>query len=221
MKVTLALLTLNEIEGVKAIVPRIPKSALFEIFCVDGGSNDGTTEWLTENGIRVVRQKNRSRADAVRVALDESKGDAIIYFSPDGNEVPEDIPKLIAKAEEGYDLVIASRFARGGGSEDAGFVHTIGNKALTFFANLFFGMRLTDTINGFRLIRNSVLREIGYDAKRHEGDMEMTLRAAKKGCKIAEIPTIEPKRIGGKAKIKTLTDGWLYFKTIFKERFRG
>jgi len=221
MKVTLALLTLNEIDGVKAIVPRIPKTAVFEIFCVDGGSTDGTVEWLAGKGIRVVRQKNRSRADAVRLALVEAKGDAIIYFSPDGNEVPEDIPKLVEEAEKGYDLVIASRFAKGGRSEDAGFVHSIGNKALTFFANLFFGIHVTDAINGFRLIRKSVLSEIGYDAKRHEGDMEMTLRVAKKGYKIAEIPTIEPRRIGGKAKIKTFTDGWLYFKTIIKERFRN
>lgn len=222
MKVSLAILTLNEIEGVKEIVPRIQAKGLYEIFCIDGGSKDGTVEWLRKKGMRVVSQKNRGRADAVRQAFDVAKGDYVIIFSPDGNEVPEDIPKLIKKASEGYDMVIGSRFTKQSKAPDAGRMHAFGNKSITFFTNLLHGASVTDAINGFRIVRKSCYKKIGgLKATRHEGDVELTIKFAKAGFKIGEISTDEPPRIGGKAKIRTFTDGKLYMKTIFKEKLKG
>ena len=217
MKVSLAILTYNEIEGVKVIVPRIPKKAVYEVFCVDYNSKDGTVEWMEKNGIRVVRQQTKGRAEAVRIAFDKAKGDAVIIFSPDGNEVPEDIPKLIRKMEEGYDLVIASRFTKTSKAADAGRMHAFGNNMITFFTNLFHGTHVTDAINGFRIVNKKAYNKIGgIKATRHEGDVEMTIKFARAGFKIGEIPTDEPERIGGKAKIRTFTDGKLYLKTILK-----
>ena len=218
MKVSLAILTYNEIEGVKVIVPRIQKKGLYEIFCVDYNSKDGTVEWMKKHGISLVHQKTKGRAEAVRIAFEKAKGDAVIIFSPDGNEVPEDIPKLIEKIEEGYDLVIASRFTKTSKAADAGRMHAFGNKMITFSTNLFHGTHVTDAINGFRIVNKKAYQKIGgIKATRHEGDVEMTIKFAKAGLRISEIPTNEPARIGGKAKIRTFTDGKLYMKTILKE----
>lgn len=217
MKVSLAILTYNEIGGVKVIVPRIPKKGLYEVFCVDYNSKDGTVEWMKKHGIRVVQQQTKGRAEAVRIAFKEAKGDAVIIFSPDGNEVPEDIPKLIKKMGEGYDLVIASRFTKTSKAADAGRMHGFGNNMITFFTNLFHGTHVTDAINGFRIVNKKAYQKIGgIKATRHEGDVEMTIKFARAGFKIGEIPTDEPPRIGGKAKIRTFTDGKLYMKTILK-----
>jgi hypothetical protein len=76
---------------------------------------------------------------------------------------------------------------------------------------------VTDAINGFRIVNKKAYNKIGgIKATRHEGDVEMTIKFARAGFKIGEIPTDEPPRIGGKAKIRTFTDGKLYIKTILK-----
>jgi len=220
MKTTIVLLTLNEIEGVKQVVPQINRKWASEIICIDGGSNDGTIEWLRSRKIPVHVQKIRGRAEAFRLGLKTAKGDAIVYFSPDGNEDPYDIPRITKKINEGYDLVIASRFSKKSRSDDATAVRRFGNNFFTLLVNIFWNAGVTDAINGFRGITKKCLTDLGIDAKRFEVEIEMTIRAAKKGYKIAEIPTYEKARIGGEAKLRTFKDGWIYARTLMRELVR-
>ena len=221
MKVSIVLLTFDEIQGVKAIVPEISRKYADEIICIDGGSKDGTVEWLKSKQIPVYIQKIPGRAEAFRVGLDKAKGETIIYFSPDGNEDPKDIPKIIAKMEKGnYDLVIASRFLAQSKSDDATVIRRFGNRFFTMLVNLFWSAGVTDSINGFRAVKKKCLKDMGIDAKRFEVEIEMTIRAAKKGYKIGEIPTHEKSRIGGQAKLRTFKDGSIYAKTILRELFK-
>lgn len=217
IKVTMVLLTWNEIAGVKKLVPKISRRWINEIICVDGGSTDGTVEWMKENRIPLYFQEKPGRAEAFRVGLTKAKGDTLLYFSPDGNEEPADIPRLIQKLNEGYDLVIASRFSKLSKSDDATFLRRLGNVFFTKLVNLFWNAKVTDAINGFRAVRKKCLEDLGIDAKRFEVEIEMTIRAAKKGYKIAEIPTYEKIRVSGKSKLNTFRDGWIYFKTILRE----
>ena len=219
MKTSLILLTLNEIEGIREIFPKISRKGIDEIICIDGGSKDGTVEWLKSKKVPIYTQTVPGRAEAFRLGMKKAKNEILIYFSPDGNEDPKDIPKLISKIREGYDLTIASRFSSQSKSDDAGFVRRFGNNFFTGLVNIFWSAGVTDVINGFRAVRKSCLEELGIDAERFEVEIEMTIRAAKKGYKIVEIPTYEGKRIGGQAKLQTFKDGSIYAKTIMRELF--
>jgi len=95
MSVAIIILTLDEIEGVKAIMPQIKKEWVDEIVFVDGGSKDGTIEEAKRLGFRVISQHNKGEGNACRIGVNEIKSDYVIFFSPDGNDLPEDIPKLI------------------------------------------------------------------------------------------------------------------------------
>ena len=110
MKSSLIILTLNEIEGVRNLHDKIPFDAVDKCFVVDGGSIDGTTEFFMERGIRVVPQAIKGRGEAFRIAVKEAEGDHLVFFSPDGNEDPDDIPRLLELLTKGYGLAIASRF---------------------------------------------------------------------------------------------------------------
>ncbi|NNN06704.1 MAG: glycosyltransferase, partial [Elusimicrobia bacterium] len=101
LKRALVLLTFNEIEALPKLFDRIPLSAADEVFAVDGGSKDGTVEYLTSKGVRVLGQPRRGRGCAFQVALDATSADVLCYYSPDGNEDPADIPNIFAKLEEG------------------------------------------------------------------------------------------------------------------------
>ena len=94
MKLALCLLTYNEVGCVRQIIPGLDFSSFDEIFSVDGGSTDGTLDVYKEYGIRVVAQSSRGRGEAFRLAEKSTAVDAIVYFSPDGNEAVSDFSKF-------------------------------------------------------------------------------------------------------------------------------
>src|SRR3989344_5133470 len=141
IKGSLVILTLNEIDGLKIIFPKIPIDKLDEVFAVDGGSMDGTLEFYKQNKVRVLKQRSKGRGEAFRLAINEAKYDNLVFFSPDGNESPGDIVKLFSLLEQGYDMVIASRFMKGARcDEDTKFVkfRKLGNKVFTKVINILF-----------------------------------------------------------------------------------
>lgn len=226
MKKTLVLLTMNEIEGLKKLFGRIPIDSADEIVAVDGGSKDGTREFLAEKGIKILDQDIPGRGEAFRVALRNTTGDILLYYSPDGNEDPEDIPLLFAKILDGADLAIASRFMKGSrNEEDDQFFKWRAwvNRSFTHAANLLWnkGDYVTDTINGYRAVRRKVLERLNTDEQRFPIEYQMSIRSMKLGLKIAEIPTVEGNRIGGESKAKSFPVGWDHIKIFLRELFSG
>src|SRR3990167_5104192 len=101
VQTSLVILTRNEIRGLKATLRKIPFEKVDEFFAVDFKSTDGTVEFFKKNRIPVVKQNKPGRAEAFRLAANRSKGEFLVFFSPDGNENPADIPKLIGLLREG------------------------------------------------------------------------------------------------------------------------
>lgn len=219
-KGTLVLLTLNEIEGLKKIFDKIPIEHIEEVFAVDGGSKDGTLEFYKENKIKVFLQGKKGRGEAFRIAIGESKNENLVFFSPDGNENPEDILNLFNCLDEGYDMVIASRFMKGSRCDEDDKlikIRKFGNKTFTRIANILFNGDLTDSINGFRGIKKEAFEKINPDAHHFGIEFQISIRALKNKMKIKEIPTIEKERIGGESTARSFKVGWQFIGLIFKE----
>lgn len=217
---TLVILTRNEIEGVRALYDKIPFDSFSEVFAVDPGSTDGTLEFFKEKGVKVVMQEKKGRGEAFRVAVKEAKNDILVFFSPDGNEDPQDSTKLVECLENGADMAIASRFMKGSRADDADSliaVRGLGNKTFTKIANILFRGKLTDSINGYRAIKKDKFLQLNPDAEGFCIEYQMSIRAMKLGYSIAEIPTFEGDRIGGQSTAGTLPTGWKFIKLIGKE----
>ena len=157
MKTTLLIAALNEIEGSKVIMPRINREWVDEIILVDGGSTDGTIEFFEEMGIHVVNQKSKGICGAYWEGVEVATGDVIIPFSPDNNSIPELIPDLVKKMEEGYDMVIVSRYISGAKSEDDDFITAMGNWMFTKMVNILFGGNYTDSLVMFRAFKKELV----------------------------------------------------------------
>jgi len=222
---TFALLipVINEEASLPAILPQIKPEWVDEILFVDGNSKDRTREIIKEWGHgEVFVQSKPSLAAAYFESLPRIKSDYIIAFSPDGNSLSETIPLLIKKIQEGegYDMVIASRYLPGAGSEDDDRFTSLGNWMFTKTINILFGGHYTDCLVMFRVYRKSLVETLQMAPRTHCYEPQMAIRCAVQGCRIAEIPGREPLRIGGERKMRIIENGWAILKLIISEWFR-
>jgi glycosyltransferase involved in cell wall biosynthesis len=231
MKVTLLIPTLNEEDGMKTIMPRVDKSLFDQILVVDGNSKDRTVELARQMGYDVVLQKTPGIRGAYMDALPHIKGEAILTFSPDGNSIPELLKPCIDKFNEGYDMVIVSRYAQGAKSYDDDAVTGFGNWLFTGSINFFHRAAYTDAMVIYRIYRKNLITELDLDKDSSFSFEEklfhtnisweplLSIRAAKRRLKLVDIPGDEPKREGGERKLQVLKWGAAYYFEILREIF--
>lgn len=216
---TLLLPTLNEIEAIQVIMPQIKKEWVDEIIIIDGGSTDGTIEWFRERGYTVHSQSKRGFGEGMREGMRIAKGDIVIEFTPDGNSVAEAIPMLINKVNEGYDLVVASRYKDGAKSLDDDWLTGFGNWMFTTIVNIMFLCRLTDVLVGYRAYKKETAMKLNLDAAGLSYPCQASLRFTWMGTKVLEVGVDEPARIGGERKMKPFKTGMELVKIILREFF--
>lgn len=218
---TLVLLTLNEIDGLRLLWDELPVDRFARTVAVDGGSTDGTREFLADRGITILDQSIPGRGVAFRVAADATDTDRLVYYSPDGNEDPADIERLDDLLLGGARLAIASRFARGSVNEEQDALRPRArvNQTLTWIANRLFntGDYVTDTINGFRAMRRADLLELDTSVKRFPIEYQISIRSMRRGWSIAELATIEHQRAGGESKALSWPVGKDHVKVLLSE----
>ncbi len=230
---TLIVMTLNEVEGMKQIMPRVSRDWVDQILVLDGGSTDGTVEWAREQGYEVYVQKAPGFRSAYLEVWPQLRGEVVVYFTPDGNSVPEAIPLLLDKMEEGYELVIASRYLQGAHSDDDDPVTAFGNWMFRTLTNVLLRRRgdprMTDPLVMLRALRKDLPQRLGIDRPEPFERLErlfrtrvdwiplMSWRALKRGIRWSEIPADEPPRVGGERKLKIFQWGAVYLTQLLIE----
>jgi glycosyltransferase involved in cell wall biosynthesis len=221
-KSALFISTLNEIEALPIQLPRIPIKAFDEVYALDGGSTDGTLEFYAKNGIKVVKPVKKGAI--FNVGAMSTECEYLVFFAPDGNENPDDILTLLNGLKDGNDMVIASRFIQGGINEEDKELFKWRkwvSGTFNFLVHIRWGGHITDTINGFRSVRRSKLIAMNPEPTGFDIEFQMSIRALKLGHKVAEIPTVEGDRLGGKSVAHSFPTGWLILRRYLKEFFTG
>ena len=234
---TLLVMTLNEIEGMRQVMPKVRRDWLDQILVLDGGSTDGTVEWARAQGYEVYVQKAPGFRSAYAEAWPLIRGEVVVYFTPDGNSIPESIPQLLDKMQEGFDLVIASRYLGQAKSQDDDLVTGFGNWIFRTLGNLLLrprgSARMTDPMVMLRALRKDLPMRLGVDSPTEFEGLErmlhtrvdwiplMSMRALKRGIRWTEIPADEPPRIGGKRKLKVFQWGAVYLLQLLGEWWQG
>ncbi len=228
---TLLIPTLNEIDGMRVIMPQIKREWVDQILILDGGSTDGTLEYAREHGYETYLQKERGIRYGYNEVLPLIRGEVLITFSPDGNCIPDAIPALLDKMEEGYDMVVASRYAPGASSDDDNWITGIGNFIFTGTCNLLHHGHYTDAMGIYRAYKTKLIYDLELDQHRWHIVPEklfftrisweplLSARAARRRLRICEIPVSEPARLGGVAKLQVLRWGAAYYYQFIRDWF--
>lgn len=231
MTTTLLVVAKNEEEAMRIIMPQVKPEWIDQVLVVDGQSTDGTVAYSKSMGYDVYVQKEKGLRAAYTEVWPLITSDYVITFSPDGNAPPEDIPKLIAKIKEGYDMVIGSRYFEDAVSDDDDVVTGFGNWLFTNTINLLHGGHYTDAMTIYRIYPTKLYYQLElHKPETYERFEKMyftkigiepilSARAAKAGLKMADIPSHEPARIGGERKLQIVRWGLAYMTQVIWEKF--
>ena len=220
--ITIIIPTLNEEETIATVIEQCKKYG-DEIIVVDGHSTDKTQDIASRLNVKVIVDNGTGKGAALRQALSIATGDIIVFFDADGSHDPLDIPKLIRPiVEDRADHVTGSRIL-GGSSELFGgfneFLRLAGSSFITECINWRYGVKLSDSQNGFRAIKRGVAIKLGLQENITTIEQEMVMRTLKKGYRMSEVPSHEHRRVVGDSKIKLSKVWFRYGYSLVKYLF--
>jgi len=232
MDISIILPTYNEKENIIDLIPKLDHlikklNKKAEIIVVDDSSPDGTGDATLKlnqlyGNIRLItRPKKEGMGAAIKEGFDNARGHILLSLDVDSLDTLE-IEKMLIKIEEGFDLVVGSRYLQKG-SYKKGLVKTfiknrvssLGNK----FAKIMLGINLTDFSLNCRAIKKNVWENINVTEKSNSFMLETIVKSHFKGYKIAEVPVTFNERKYGKSKLKLTLQSYLFLRKVFHYTF--
>lgn len=205
--------TFNERDTLPSIIERVRASVpAADILVVDDNSPDGTgslADVLAEDDpqIHVMHRLGKEGLGAAYLAgfawaLQHDYG-VIVEMDADGSHKPEQLPDLLA-ALDGADLVLGSRWVRGGGTENWSKAREMLSRGGNRYTRVLLGMPVHDATGGFRAFRAQTLRQLDLHEVASQGycfQVDLAWRAAQRGLRIVEVPITFVERTAGESKM--------------------
>ena len=181
-----------------------------EVVVADNGSTDGSIQIAEQHGARVIRVAERGYGAALRAGIAGARGFFIIMGDADDSYDFTDVPRFVEKLHEGNDIVMGNRFR---GEIKPGAMPPLhkyfGNPGLTALLNTFFHAHIGDGYCGMRGFTRSLYDRLDLRSSGMEFALEMVIKSAQIGARIAEIPiTLWPDKRGRAPHLRSFRDGW-------------
>jgi glycosyltransferase involved in cell wall biosynthesis len=216
----------NEQATVAAVIDRlltIDFPTELEIIVVNDGSSDGTRQVLDRlegtARLRIVHaERNRGKGHAIRLGLDQARGDVIAVQDADLELDPAQLAMLVEPLIQGEATVVyGSRFLDC--RPDAPWLTLVANRVLTSLTNVLYGSSITDMETCYKVVRTSVARGLGLTADRFDIEPEITARLLKSGHRIVERPVTFTPRSRAAGKKIGWRDGVAAIRVLVRHRF--
>lgn len=230
--ITVALLAYKEAENLKELLPQIIENLKqtgedYDIMVIDTKEPlDNTKEVCEEFGAYYFNQKAPGFGGAFRMAIFQADHDKFLILDSDGSHNPKYIPEIYRKfTTEGYDVVIGSRYVKGGKTFDSKS-SIVMSHILNGCFRLFLGIKAHDISTDYRLYDTAQLKAVKLENRNYDVLQEVLLkmRLNKPGLTIGEVPITFEKRLYGESKRQLLPFILSYIKSLFRltaMRIRG
>ncbi len=204
----------NEVEGLPVVLSKLFAviNDTYEVIVIDDGSTDGTAEAAAGFPCRVVSHKvNRGKGKAVQTGIAAARGEKIIVIDSDNTYPVQEVPRIARELTE-FDMVMASRVR---GQQNIPAFNRLGNVVFRSLIRRLYGFKPHDPLTGLYGVKKASLMMMRLDSSDFGIESEITIKGARMGLKMAEIPIEYGGRIG-MPKLRGLRDGYRIFRTIIK-----
>jgi dolichol-phosphate mannosyltransferase len=219
MDISIILPVINERENLDILIPRLQsllKNARLdaEIVVVDGGSSDGTLESAAAHGVRGVSERGKGYGAAIQTGFEEARGDWVLTLDADLSHDPDFVAKMW-RARDRADIVIASRYTRGGVAYTDLFRKSL-SRLLNVFLRRFWSLPVRDVSSGYRLYRRAALVGLEFTSTNFEVLGEILVRLYARGYRVVEVPFTYFPRGAGRSHIHLLRFGMAQLRSALR-----
>ena len=195
------------VRSIRAVLPEA------EIIVVSDGSEDNTEEMAAQAGALIVRHPySKGNGAAIKTGARAASGQIIVFLDADGQHDPADIPRLLAKLDEGYDMAVGARDQASQASVSRGLANGFYNRLASYMT----GHKVSDLTSGFRAVRADKFREFLYLLPNgFSYPTTSTMAFFRAGYGVAYVPIKAAVRVG-KSHINVFRDGVRFLMIIFK-----
>jgi glycosyltransferase involved in cell wall biosynthesis len=204
----------NEAAALAELLPRLRAAQpAAEVIVSDDGSADDTAALCARHGVkRVGTPYSMGNGAAIKRGARAARGDVLVFMDADGQHDPADIARLLAKLDEGYDMVVGAR----GWGDQAGVGRGVANTFYNWLASKMTGHPVADLTSGFRAARADRFREfIHLLPNGFSYPTTSTMAFFRSAYPVAYVPIRAAERVG-RSHIKPLRDGLRFLLIIFK-----
>ena len=216
---TLIIPAKNEKESLPRVLQNLKKYNYQVIVSLQ--KNDLETKNSIKNFDVIIHQQTGiGYGNSITEGINRCSTKYFCIFNADGSFEIKDLEKMLIKCKNN-DFVFASRYLRGGGSDDDTMITYIGNKIFSLVGRLLFSLNLSDILYTYVLGKTSKFKELNIKSNDFRFCVEFPIKIKILKMNYVSIPSYEKKRIGGKKKVNEFKDGFLILSAIIKLFFKS
>ncbi|MHB8256101.1 MAG: glycosyltransferase family 2 protein [Acidiferrobacterales bacterium] len=213
-KLSIVLPAKNEAGALAKLLPVLRQRYVnAEIVIVDDGSDDNTADLCRSHTVKVISLPySIGNGAAIKQGARAAQGEILVFMDADGQHQPQDIDRLLAKIDEGYDMVVGARSS----NSQASLHRAVANRFYNRLATWMTGQTVQDLTSGFRAVKAEKFHKFLYLLPNgFSYPTTITMSFFRAGYSVAYVPIAAAKRVG-RSHVRPIRDGMRFLLIIFK-----